>query len=45
MLLASEKAKKKLCFWGNFGILTWVFCIIKRNMRGILVFHNVFFIF
>jgi hypothetical protein len=37
-ILASKKTKKKLCFWGYFGIFTLVFCVIKRTLRGILVF-------
>jgi len=38
MFLALGKIKKKLCLWRCFDIFIWVFCVIKKTMRAVLVF-------
>jgi hypothetical protein len=45
MFLTLEKIKKKknFAFEGILVFFTWVFCIIKRVMRGVLIFS--YFVF
>ena len=44
-ILVSRKTKKRFFLWGYFDIFTRIFCVIKRTMRGVLIFFMLYFVF